>query len=65
MPRHKYLVQWKGFPDNEASWEPVEALWQFQKEIDQFHDKSAMKTSPDSMEGNVTVRTNPVSSRRF
>ena len=49
MPRHEYSVQWKGLPNNEASWEPTEALWQFQKKIDQFHEKNAMRTSSDSV----------------
>ncbi|KAE8696991.1 cytochrome P450 78A7-like [Hibiscus syriacus] len=27
--RHEYLVQWKGLPESEGSWEPSEDLWQF------------------------------------
>ncbi|RVW39345.1 Transposon Tf2-8 polyprotein [Vitis vinifera] len=29
-PATEYLVKWKGLPESEASWEPAEALWQFQ-----------------------------------
>ena len=65
MPRHEYLVHWKGLSDSEASWEPTKALWQFQKEIDRFHGESTMRTSPDLVGENVTVRTSPSSSRRF
>ncbi|RVW23473.1 hypothetical protein CK203_098923 [Vitis vinifera] len=25
----EYLVKWKGLPKSEASWEPIDALWQF------------------------------------
>ncbi|XP_039049894.1 heterochromatin protein 1-like [Hibiscus syriacus] len=39
-PRHEYLVQWKGLPESEGSWEPSEALWQFRDKIDQFHSSS-------------------------
>ena len=65
MPWHEYLVQWKGFPNIETSWELVEALWQFQKEIDRLYDESAMRTSPNSVWKNVTVRTDLESFRRF
>ena len=27
-PDMEYLVKWKGLPESEASWEPVNALWQ-------------------------------------
>ncbi|RVW63223.1 Transposon Tf2-2 polyprotein [Vitis vinifera] len=30
-PATEYLVKWKGLPESEASWEPAEALWQFQE----------------------------------
>ena len=35
-PATKYLVKWKGLSESEASWEPVDALWQFQEQIEQF-----------------------------
>ncbi|KAL6328324.1 hypothetical protein AAG906_034467 [Vitis piasezkii] len=35
-PAMEYLVKWKGLPKSEASWEPVDALWQFQEQIEQF-----------------------------
>ena len=65
MPRHEYLVQWKGLSDSEASWELAKALRQFQKEIDRFHEESVTKTSPDSVRENVMVCTDPSSSKRF
>ena len=65
MPRYEYLVQWKRLPDSEASWEPAEALWQFQREIDRFQEESATKTSPNSTGENVTVHTDLSSSRRL
>ena len=65
MPRHEYLVHWKGLPDSEASWKLVEALWQFQKEIDRFHGENATRTSPNLVGENVTIRTGPSSSKRF
>ncbi|KAL6349849.1 hypothetical protein AAG906_001736 [Vitis piasezkii] len=30
-PATEYLVKWKGLPESEASWEPADALWQFQE----------------------------------
>ncbi|GMQ12089.1 hypothetical protein CsSME_00054546 [Camellia sinensis var. sinensis] len=45
-PRHEYLVKWKGLPDCEASWEPAEALWQFEDKIQRFHQENATRTSP-------------------
>ena len=30
-PTIEYLMKWKGLPENEASWEPGDALWQFQE----------------------------------
>ena len=35
-PATKYLVKWKGLPESEANWEPADALWQFQEQIERF-----------------------------
>ncbi|RVW86084.1 Transposon Tf2-12 polyprotein [Vitis vinifera] len=35
-PATEYLVKWKGLPESEASWEPADALWQFQEQIERF-----------------------------
>ena len=35
-PYKEYLVKWKGLPKSEASLEPANTLWQFQKQIEQF-----------------------------
>ncbi|RVW60942.1 hypothetical protein CK203_049274 [Vitis vinifera] len=39
-PTMEYLVKWKGMPKNEASWEPVDALWQFQEQLSGFRRKA-------------------------
>ncbi|KAJ4971910.1 hypothetical protein NE237_005009 [Protea cynaroides] len=44
-PYREYLVKWKGLPESEASWEPSDALWQFQEIIQKFHDDDATRTS--------------------
>ena len=41
----EYLVKWKGLPESEASWEPVEALWQLQEKIERFRAEGATRTS--------------------
>ncbi len=46
-PKREYLMQWKGLPESEASWEPAEDLWQFVKQIEEFHAQSATGTSRD------------------
>ncbi len=46
-PSTEYLVKWKGLPENEASWEAEDALWQFQKQIKRFKEEDATRTSPD------------------
>ncbi|RVX18882.1 hypothetical protein CK203_006869 [Vitis vinifera] len=44
-PATEYLVKWKGLPESEASWEPAEALWQFQEQIERFRAEGATRTS--------------------
>ena len=41
----EYLVKWKGLPKSEANWEPADALWQFQEQIEWFQAKGAMRMS--------------------
>ncbi|KAE8734320.1 hypothetical protein F3Y22_tig00000773pilonHSYRG00160 [Hibiscus syriacus] len=55
-PRHEYLVQWKGLPESEGSWEPSEDLWQFRDKIDQFHSSRATRASLELVGENVTDR---------
>ncbi|KAL6325008.1 hypothetical protein AAG906_021708 [Vitis piasezkii] len=35
-PATEYLVKWKGLPESEANWEPADALWQFQEQIERW-----------------------------
>ena len=44
-PAMEYLVKWKELPESEASWEPTDALWQFQEQIEQFRAEGATRTS--------------------
>uniref|UniRef100_A0A7N0VC45 Chromo domain-containing protein n=1 Tax=Kalanchoe fedtschenkoi TaxID=63787 RepID=A0A7N0VC45_KALFE len=37
-PRTEYLVFWKGLPTSEASWEPIESLWQFKDKVRDFEE---------------------------
>ena len=39
----KYLVKWKGYPDSENTWEPIEHLLNCQQLLRQFHHRN-----PDS-----------------
>jgi len=32
-PTHELFVKWKALPESEASWEPVQYLWQFKEQI--------------------------------
>ena len=46
-PTHELLVKWKDLLESEASWEPVQHLWLFKEQIQQFEDKKATRTSPE------------------
>ncbi|OMO77547.1 reverse transcriptase [Corchorus capsularis] len=46
VQKKEYLVLWKGQPETEASWEPAEALWQFEEYIRRFHEEEATRASP-------------------
>ena len=37
--KFKYLVKWKGYPDSENSWEPLDNIKNASKAIAQFHQK--------------------------
>ena len=37
-------MKWKGLPENEASWEPANTLWLFQRQIEQFRAERATRT---------------------
>ncbi|KAL5768741.1 hypothetical protein ACOSQ2_015524 [Xanthoceras sorbifolium] len=43
----EYLIKWKGLPMSEVTWEPKEALWQFAKQIEEFHKEATTRMSPD------------------
>ena len=42
---HELLVKWKDLPESEASWDPIQLLWQFKAQIQAFEEKKAMWTS--------------------
>ena len=46
-PMHELPVKRKNLPESEASWEPIQNLWQFKAQIQAFEDKKATRTSPN------------------
>ena len=48
VPSYKeYLVRWKGVPENEASWEHEDLLWQFKDRIERFELERTTGASPE------------------
>ena len=54
QPYTEYLVKWKGLPESEATWEPANTLWQFQKQIEQFRARGSTRKSAALVGENVT-----------
>ena len=47
LPTHELVVKGKSLLESEASWEPIQNLWQFKAQIQAFEDKKATKISPE------------------
>ncbi|WKA11995.1 hypothetical protein VitviT2T_029436 [Vitis vinifera] len=45
LPVIEYLVQWKGLPKRQASWEHADALRKFWKHIERFQNEATTRTS--------------------
>ena len=41
--RVHYLVLWKGFPDHEATWEPISSLKYAKEAVKKFEDEESMR----------------------
>jgi hypothetical protein len=46
----QYLVKWKGFPDEESSWEPVARLGNSIEFVEEFHQANPSKPSQATLE---------------
>ena len=44
--RDEYHVKWKGFPDEESSWEPISSLESAAEAIAEFHDQQVVQPEP-------------------
>ncbi len=45
----RYRVQWKGYPEEEASWERAESLTHAQEAIDEYERQQAAMRGEDTM----------------
>ena len=52
--RTEYLVQWKGEPANEASWEKETSLWQFEEAIQAYLSHLPPRMSESSGGGGLS-----------
>ncbi|KAG8611849.1 hypothetical protein MANES_S035016v8 [Manihot esculenta] len=65
-PTRELLVKWKGLPDSEASWEPLDELWQFKEQIMAYEDSKATRTPLEWVGENVAYRkTHPAERANF
>ena len=54
----EYLVRWKELPKRQASWEHVNALCKFWKQIEKFQVEVTMKTLTTYIGKSVTIYLN-------
>ncbi|RVW76256.1 hypothetical protein VitviT2T_019555 [Vitis vinifera] len=54
LPVIEYLVQWKGLPKRQASWEHADALRKFWKHIERFQNEATTRTSTALVGESVT-----------
>ena len=49
LPSHYYLVVWKGYPEEENTWEPLSAVQHLKKLISSFHKDHLEKPTATSL----------------
>ena len=47
--RYKYLVKWKGYPNEEATWEIADNLEHAHRKVQAFHKKKPSAPRPTTM----------------
>lgn len=54
--REFYLVKWKGYPQNESTWEPIDNLWKVKKMIRKYNESLVKSVKPQaSSKDSLTV----------